>query len=101
EEKIAKIFQDMDLQFKEIEGKQHTFLDGKDISDILHNPEVTAIVPTIAAFEKVREQSTLIQRKVAEKQNTVLAGRDIGTIIFPKAQLKFYLTADIQIRAQR
>lgn len=101
EEKLAQVFANMDLSFKEIDGIQHTILNGKDISDILHNPEISQVVPLISAFEKVREQATIMQRKVALMQNTVLAGRDIGTIIFPDAKLKFYLTADIQIRAQR
>ena len=101
EEALAKLFSEIKLEFKEIEGKQHTYLNDEDISDILHNPEVTAVVPTIAAFVKVRDEATIIKRGLSEKMNIVMAGRDIGTIIFPDAKLKFYLTADIQIRAQR
>ena len=101
EEKLAEVFAKLDLVFKEIDGIQHTILNGKDISEILHNPEISQVVPVISAYEKVREQATIMQRKVALTQNTVLAGRDIGTVIFPDAKLKFYLTADIQIRAQR
>lgn len=98
---LAKVFSEIKIEFKEIDGKQHTFLDGEEISDILHNPEVTAVVPTIAAFPKVREEATKLKRGLAEKMDMVMAGRDIGTVIFPDAKLKFYLTADIQIRAQR
>jgi len=101
EEKLAEVFAKLDLIFKEVDGIQHTILNGKDISEILHNPEISQVVPVISAYEKVREQATIMQRKVALMQNTVLAGRDIGTVIFPDAKLKFYLTADIQIRAQR
>jgi len=101
EEELAKVFSEIKLEFKEIKGKQHTFLNDEDISDILHNPEVTAVVPTIAAFLKVRDEATKIKRGLSEEMNMVMAGRDIGTVIFPDAKLKFYLTADIQIRAQR
>ncbi len=101
EEALAKVFSEIKLEFKEIDGKQHTFLNDEDVSEILHNPEVTSVVPIIAAFLKVRTEATFIKRGLAEKMDMVMAGRDIGTVIFPDAKLKFYLTADIQIRAQR
>lgn len=101
EENLAEVFKNLNIEFKEIDGKQHTFLEGIDVTDSLHNPEVTAVVPVIAAFSKVREEATWIQREVASRENTVMAGRDIGTEIFPDTKLKFYLTADIQVRASR
>lgn len=101
ENHIADIFKDLSLDFREEDNKQHTFLSGEDVTNILHNPEVTAVVPVIAAFKKVRDAAAQIQHEVSSRQDTVLAGRDIGTEIFPNAKLKFYLTADIQIRAHR
>jgi cytidylate kinase len=52
-------------------------------------------------YKKVRIETNKLQREIASRQNTVMAGRDIGTEIFPDAKLKFYLTADIQVRAFR
>lgn len=101
EDKVAEAFAKAHIEFKETDGKVQTFLNGEDISDILHNPEVTKAVPIVSAYKKVREASTKLQREIASRADTVICGRDIGTEIFPDAKLKFYLTADIQIRAQR
>lgn len=101
EDKVVQVFLTAQIEFKEINSKVHTFLNNEDISDILHDPEVTKAVPVVSAYKKVREASTKLQREIASRQNTVMAGRDIGTEIFPEAKLKFYLTADIQVRAQR
>lgn len=98
---LAEILSKAQIEFKEVDNHVKTFLNGEDISDILHNPEVTEAVPIISMFKKVREETNKLQRLIASRQNTVMAGRDIGTEIFPEAKLKFYLTADIQIRAFR
>ncbi len=99
--KLANHFKLMRVRFEDIDEKQHTFYNDQDVTNALHDPEVTVVVPKIAAYELVRTEATMIQRQIAEVQNTVMAGRDIGSVIFPEAKLKFYLTADIQIRAQR
>lgn len=98
---VTKVFAELDIRFEDIEESQHTFLNGKDISTILHNPKVTEVVPIVAAFPEVRFEAIKVQRRITENMDTVMAGRDIGTECFPEAKLKFYLTADIQIRAQR
>lgn len=101
EEAVARVFAEAHIEFKEVNDKVHTFLNGEDISENLHSPEVTKAVPVVSAYKKVREASTKLQREIASRADTVMCGRDIGTEIFPEAKLKFYLTADIQIRAQR
>ncbi|EKD91058.1 MAG: hypothetical protein ACD_30C00049G0026 [uncultured bacterium] len=97
----AKVFENLNVEFKEIDGSQRIFLDGKDITEKLHLPQVTKVVPIIAAFPKVRELSKKIQRKIGSLQNTVMTGRDIGTEIFPDSKLKIFLTASPEIRAKR
>jgi cytidylate kinase len=89
------------FEFKEVDSHVHTFLNGEDVTEVLHSPEVTRAVPILSMFQKVRVESTKLQRSIASKRDTVMCGRDIGTEIFPEAKLKFYLTADIQIRAFR
>lgn len=101
EDALAEILAKAHIEFKEVDNHIKTFLNGEDISDILHNPEVTQAVPIISMYKKVRLETNKLQRVIATRQNTVMAGRDIGTEIFPDAKLKFYLTADIQIRAFR
>lgn len=84
------------------EGTDHeVFLNDEDVTSKLHTPEVTAIVADIAQIPGVREIARLFQRELGTKQNTVMAGRDIGNGIFPESKLKFYLTADPEIRARR
>ena len=95
------MFENLNVEFKEIDGSQRIFLDGKDITEKLHLPQVTKVVPIIAAFPKVRELSKKIQRKIGSLQNTVMTGRDIGTEIFPDSKLKIFLTASPEIRAKR
>jgi cytidylate kinase len=101
EDGLAQVLAKAHIEFKEIDNHVKTFLNGEDISDILHNPEVTQAVPILSMYKKVRIETNKLQRQIASRQNTVMAGRDIGTEIFPEARLKFYLTADIQVRAFR
>lgn len=101
EDGLAEVLAKAHIEFKEIDNHVKTYLNGEDISDILHNPEVTQAVPILSMYKKVRIETNKLQREIASRQNTVMAGRDIGTEIFPDAKLKFYLTADIQVRAFR
>jgi cytidylate kinase len=101
EDGLAQVLAKAHIEFKEIDNHVKTYLNGEDISDILHNPEVTQAVPILSMYKKVRIETNKLQREIASRQNTVMAGRDIGTEIFPDAKLKFYLTADIQVRAFR
>lgn len=98
---VIKIFSELQLRFEDRDAHLHTYLHERDITEVLHNPEITAIVPVIAAYPEVRLEVIKVQRRICESIDTVMAGRDIGTECFPEARLKFYLTADIQIRAQR
>ncbi len=100
-EAVVKIFSELELRFDDTAESYRTFLGEKDITSILHNPEVTEIVPSVGAIPEVRLEVIKIQRRITENKDTVMAGRDIGTECFPESRLKFYLTADIQIRANR
>ena len=76
---------------------------GEEVSEALRSPEVTAAVSTVAAIEDVRAAVVALQRQwVADRQGrAVVEGRDIGTVVFPDATVKVYLTADLPTRAQR
>ena len=101
EEDVAKVFNDLNILFETIAGKPKILVDAIDITESLHNPEITVIVPIVAAYKKVRDSAKKIQRRVGEKENTVMVGRDIGSEIFPDSALKFFLTASAEVRAKR
>lgn len=96
-EGLVKIFKNLQI---EIRG-QRFFASGEDVTDHLHDPEVTKIVPMVSAIREVREATKIIQYRLVNSKNTVMTGRDIGSEIFPNAKHKFYLTADVEVRAQR
>lgn len=101
ENRVAEVFSDIFVKFETKDGRQRIYLDDEDITDRLHSPEVTSIVPIIAAHKKAREEAKKIQRKIGSLTNTVMTGRDIGSEIFPESKLKFFLTASPEVRAER
>lgn len=101
EENAARIFENLDVSFKSLNGGSAVFLDNEEVTSNLHSPEITDIVPIIAAYPKVRANAKKIQQLLGSKENTVMAGRDIGSEIFPGSKLKFFITASIKTRAKR
>ena len=83
------------------EGELTLFMDGVDISAEITSVQVTDFVSQVSAISEVREKLVQYQRKMAEGLNVVLEGRDIGTVVFPNAEFKFFLIADIDERAKR
>ena len=83
------------------EGELTLFMDGIDISAEITSVQVTDFVSQVSAISEVREKLVQYQRKMAEGLNVVLEGRDIGTVVFPNADHKFFLVADIHERAMR
>jgi len=96
-EKIISVIQNTDLNY--LDGK--VFLDGEDVSNKIRTKEVEAIVSEIAAIPEVRKFISGIQRRIASKGKVILEGRDCGTVIYPEARYKFYLTASVEERAKR
>ena len=76
-------------------------LDGRNISKEIRSSKVTENVSEVSALENVRDSMVLIQRKMAKKNDCILEGRDIGTVVFPNADFKFFLIADQIVRAKR
>jgi len=84
------------------EGKQiKTLLDGQDVSREIRSPEVTANINSVCEVPEVRRVLVDLQRKAGEKGGVVVEGRDIGTVVFPHADLKFYMVASLEERAKR
>lgn len=82
-------------------GEQHMYLDGNDVSRDIRLPEVSMLASKVSAIPAVREFLVDMQRGMAEKYDVIMDGRDIGTVIFPNADLKIFLTADVRDRAHR
>ncbi|MDD5422852.1 MAG: (d)CMP kinase [Candidatus Omnitrophota bacterium] len=89
------------IDLKDENGSKKVFLDGKDVSLAIRTPELTSKVRFIARVPGVRHEMVKLQRSIGERQGAVLEGRDIGTVVFPDADYKFYLDADPGERAKR
>lgn len=85
----------------ELTVDSRVLLDGEDVTDLIRSKEVTNIVSQISSIPEVREIMVNIQRKMAEKNDAILEGRDITTVVFPNADYKFYLDASLEERVER
>lgn len=82
-------------------GEQCMLLNGEDVSKLIRMPEISLYASDVSAHASVRSFLLEMQRKFARENNVIMDGRDIGTVVLPEAELKIYLTADVEIRAQR
>jgi len=96
-EKIKKMLNNLNIDIKE----NGFYLDNVDVSDEIRKPIVSENVSDIAAIREVREKMVDLQRKFSESKNVILDGRDIGTVVFPNANVKIFLVADAKERANR
>ena len=97
---LEKILGETTFQFSDKNGSG-LFMDGQDITDEIIRAEVTGSVSYISTIPVVRERLVQYQREMAEGKDVVLEGRDIGTVVFPNADYKFFLVADLRERAKR
>lgn len=98
---VQKLCQNLSISFRKINGKSRIFSNDKDITDKIRTPEVTMLASAVSAMPAVRQHLLDVQRKMGENKSVVFEGRDMGTVVFPEADVKFYLDAAIDIRAQR
>lgn len=100
-EAVKKALTEMTLSIEYRQGEQQVMLNGENVSDKIRREEVGNMASKAAALPSVREKLLELQRNLARENNVVMDGRDIGTNILPKAQLKIYLTASTDTRADR
>ena len=99
--KIIALLDKISIDIK-VDGQNQIFLlDGEDVSEKIRSAEVTAIVSQISAIPEVRLKLVELQRKLAQGKNVIMDGRDIGTYVFPNANVKIYLDASVEKRAER
>ncbi len=89
------------IRFQLVNKKQHTFLNDKDVEANIRTPEISDRVSEVAAIPEVRNVLVSQQRAMGIKKGIVMDGRDIGTVVFPNAECKFFLTATPEVRAKR
>ena len=89
----------VDIRF--VDGEQRVFLDEKDVSDEIRTPTASMMASAVSAKPPVRAFLLEMQRKLARENNVVMDGRDIGTVVLPDAEVKIYLTASAEARANR
>ena len=83
------------------EGKQHMLMNGMDVTDDIRTQDISQKASLVSAHKVVRDVLLDMQRQVARAHNVIMAGRDIGTVVLPKADVKIFLTASVEIRAKR
>ena len=83
------------------EGKQHMIMNGMDVSGEIRTQDISQKASLVSAYPIVREMLLDMQRDVARKNNVIMDGRDIGTVVLPKADVKIFLTASVEVRAKR
>ena len=98
---VGAILDDITVELKFIDGVQHVFLNGDDVSTEIRLPEASMAASNVSAIPSVRAFLFDLQRDIAAKNNCLMDGRDIGTVVLPNAQVKIFLTADPEERAMR
>lgn len=101
EEAVSGFINDIDIEIRYQNGRQITMLDGEDVSEKIRANEVSMMSSDISSLKCVREKMVEMQREVAKRNDCILDGRDIGTVVLPDAIFKFYITATPTVRAER
>ncbi|MCI0129619.1 MULTISPECIES: (d)CMP kinase [Enterococcaceae] len=91
----------LNISFDYVEGIQHVYANGVDVTDAIRMPDVTNHVSEVAAIKEVRHELVNRQKNISASQNIVMDGRDIGTVVLPDADLKIFLVASVKERAER
>lgn len=98
---VAGTLSDICVELKFIGGVQHVFLNGEDVSEEIRTPEASMAASDVSAAPAVRQFLFDLQRNIAKQNDCIMDGRDIGTVVLPRAQVKIFLTASPEARAMR
>jgi len=101
EKDVAEACSIAEVSVKYIDKIQHMFLNAEDVSDRIRTEQVSAVASAISKFAGVRDTLVKMQQEIALEYDVVMDGRDIGTVVLPKADLKIYMTASVDVRAKR
>ncbi|MQS51716.1 (d)CMP kinase [Companilactobacillus mishanensis] len=98
---ILNLMNSHEIKFLNTENGQDVLLDGENVSDEIRSEEITNNVSQVSAIKEVREKLVEMQRNLANDTDIVMDGRDIGTTVLPKAEVKIFLIASVKVRAER
>lgn len=98
---VEGILDEVEMDIRHEEGGQRFYLSGEDVSEEIRTPEASVGASDVAVIPAVRLKLVDFQRALAEKHNVIMDGRDIGTYVLPDAQVKIFLTATVEVRAER
>lgn len=99
--RLAEIVATTRVELQPMNGRLRVLLDGEDVTDEIRTPAVTTAVSSVSTIRFVREAMVKEQRRIGRNGGVVLEGRDIGTVVFPDADLKIFMVASIEARAER
>lgn len=100
-EELIQIAKDSNIYIENHNGNQQTFLDGENVTTEIRSKEVSDFVSQLSSIPEIREIVVNLARQIADGKDVIMEGRDITTVVFPKAQVKIYLDADVEERAKR
>ncbi|MBQ3499119.1 MAG: (d)CMP kinase [Clostridia bacterium] len=100
-EQVCATLEGADVGLRFVEGEQHVFLGEEDVSVAIRTPEASMAASNVSAIPAVRAFLFDLQRDIAAKNNCIMDGRDIGTVVLPNAEVKIFLTASAEVRAKR
>ena len=98
---LSSRFDDIKINLEWKTDGQHIYLNGNDVSDKIRTPEASMYASAVSALPSVRGFLLQMQREIADRENVIMDGRDIGTVILPDAQVKIFMKADPEVRAKR
>jgi len=101
EQALAELCRGLQIEFVREQGQERVLVNGEDVSQAIRTPEVSLLTAKVAACPSVREALVGLQRRLGESGGVVLEGRDIGTVVFPQAEVKFFLSASAEERGRR
>lgn len=101
EQGIISMLDDTKVELKYVEGVQSVYLNGEDVSGFIRTPEISMGASKVSAIPQVREFLLNLQREIAKTNNVIMDGRDIATVVLPKAEVKIFLFASPECRAER
>ncbi len=98
---VEPMLKDTSVEFNAADGEMHIMLDGEDVTGLIRTEEVSSAASVISTHQCVRDRLVELQREIAANTDTVMDGRDIGTVVLPNSRYKFFVTASAAVRARR
>lgn len=95
---LAKMIDGMEIDF---DSKGNVYINGEDVSSAIRQNQVSMLASSVSVHPEVRERLVAMQQKIAENKGYIMDGRDIGTVVLPQAELKVFMIASVEARAQR